>query len=395
MVTLLSPKSANPLTSIELFAGAGGLALGAAKTGLKHLAVIERDDDCFETLSRNQKSGIDFVGKWPLIHNDVRKVDFAKWQDAVDMICGGPPCQPFSIGGLHLGKNDKRDMFPAGVRAIRDARPKAFVFENVKGLARPKFANYFEYTRLQLTYPQIDRKEDEAPQEHFRRLQRIHSSKTGPAPVYQVTTHSANAANFGVPQRRQRIFIVGFRDDLAISWSFPKPSHSQTALLRSQLNGNYWERNKVPKKFRKGKILDEDYLLTGFDDGALPWVTVRDAIRDLGRPTKNHRIENHTPQLGARSYPGHTGSLLDLPAKTLKAGAHGVPGGENMVVLDNGSVRYFTVRESARLQTFPDDYVFPNSWTENMRQLGNAVPCDLAQAVVQSVIDAILSRFVK
>jgi DNA (cytosine-5)-methyltransferase 1 len=390
---LVAPQSIASPTCIELFAGAGGLAMGAAKTGLKHLAVIERDDDCFETLSKNKRDGVDLIDRWPLIHDDVRKVDFTKWQDAVDIVCGGPPCQPFSIGGLHLGKNDKRDMFPAGVVAIRDARPKAFVFENVRGIARPKFANYFEYTRLQLTYPQVGRKKDETPQEHFRRLQRIHSSKTGPAPVYQVTAHPANAADFGVPQRRQRIFIVGFRDDLGIHWNFPKPTHSQTALLRSQLTGDYWERNKVAKKLRKSKISEDDYLLTGFDDRALPWVTVRDAISDLGNPTtRKHRFENHTPQPGARIYPGHTGSLLDLPAKTLKAGAHGVPGGENMVVLDDGSVRYFTVRESARLQTFPDEFVFPNSWTENMRQLGNAVPCDLAQVVLQSVIDAIACK---
>lgn len=84
-------------------------------------------------------------------------------------------------------------------------------------------------------------------------------------------------------------------------------------------------------------------------------------------------------------YSGHTGSLLDMPAKTLKAGDHGVPGGENMMVLDDGQVRYFSVRESARLQTFPDGYVFHGSWTETMRQLGNAVPVALGRQVAASV----------
>ena len=88
-------------------------------------------------------------------------------------------------------------------------------------------------------------------------------------------------------------------------------------------------------------------------------------------------------------YPGHTGSSLDEPAKTLKAGDHGVPGGENMLRRPDGSVRYFTVRESARLQTFPDKYVFPGSWTENMRQLGNAVPVTLATSVARSVADCL------
>lgn len=85
-------------------------------------------------------------------------------------------------------------------------------------------------------------------------------------------------------------------------------------------------------------------------------------------------------------YAGHSGSKLDEPSKTIKAGAHGVPGGENMVVLDDGSVRYYTVRESARIQTFPDDYLFSASWTESMRQIGNAVPVKLARAVGDSVI---------
>ena len=96
---------------------------------------------------------------------------------------------------------------------------------------------------------------------------------------------------------------------------------------------------------------------------------------------------NHRLQSGAKSYVGHTGSPLDLPAKTLKAGDHGVPGGENMLVNPDGSVRYFTVRESARLQTFPDGFYFHGSWTETMRQLGNAVPVLLARTVAASVAE--------
>jgi DNA (cytosine-5)-methyltransferase 1 len=94
---------------------------------------------------------------------------------------------------------------------------------------------------------------------------------------------------------------------------------------------------------------------------------------------------NHVFQSGAKTYQGHTGSPFDEPAKTLKAGAHGVPGGENMVVFPNGEARYFTVRESARLQTFPDDFIFLGSWTESMRQLGNAVPVTLAETVARNL----------
>jgi DNA (cytosine-5)-methyltransferase 1 len=114
---------------------------------------------------------------------------------------------------------------------------------------------------------------------------------------------------------------------------------------------------------------------------------VRDALHDLPDPVNGPfvGIHNHRFQGGARVYPGHTGSALDLPSKTLKAGDHGVPGGENMMVMDNGNVRYFTVRESARLQTFPDSFVFHGSWSEAMRQIGNAVPVRLAQIVAASV----------
>ena len=116
---------------------------------------------------------------------------------------------------------------------------------------------------------------------------------------------------------------------------------------------------------------------------------MRDAIAGLPNPQSRAASDysDHRFQAGARVYPGHTGSPLDLPAKTLKAGDHGVPGGENMLVNTDGSVRYFTIRESARVQTFPDGFVFHGSWTETMRQLGNAVPVALGHLVARSVAE--------
>jgi DNA (cytosine-5)-methyltransferase 1 len=143
-------------------------------------------------------------------------------------------------------------------------------------------------------------------------------------------------------------------------------------------------RPTVPGKF-EARIRKLASGAASFDEK--PWRTVRDALVDMPDPRSQDArgFLNHIFQGGAKVYPGHTGSPLDLPAKTLKAGDHGVPGGENMMVLENGSVRYFSVRESARLQTFPDGYVFHGSWTETMRQLGNAVPVALGRQVVASV----------
>ena len=120
-----------------------------------------------------------------------------------------------------------------------------------------------------------------------------------------------------------------------------------------------------------------------------PWVTVRQAISDLPEPNSANAIPNHEFRAGAKSYPGHTGSPIDEPSKTLKAGAHGVPGGENMIRFNDNSLRYFTAREAARIQTFPDDYFITGSWSETMRQLGNAVPVTLSKAVSKNVAKAL------
>jgi DNA (cytosine-5)-methyltransferase 1 len=372
---------------IELFAGAGGLGMGVTRAGFKTEAVIEIDRDCCATLRENKRHPL--IRSWKLLDSDVRLIDFRQYEGVVDFVSGGPPCQPFSLGGKHKAFRDVRDMWPEAVRAIRETRPRAFLFENVKGLTRQAFANYYEYIFLQLSYPELACKKGEGWPEHLARLEQHHTSKrAGRGLSYRVVRRVLNAANYGVPQRRERVFFVGFRADLGLEWHFPDETHSLDALAWEKvITGEYWERHKVPKRERIVSERTKALAYRSSQPILLPWRTTRDAIADLPNPTSSSaaRVLNHRLQLGARSYPGHTGSALDEPAKTLKAGVHGVPGGENMIALPNGSVRYLTVRESARLQTFPDDYKFHGSWTETMRQLGNAVPVALAQTVATSI----------
>lgn len=378
------------MKSIELFAGAGGLGIGLHQAGFHPALVVERDRYCCDTIRENKARGIDVVSDWPVIEGDVREVSFADLEGKVDLVSGGPPCQPFSLGGRHRAHADTRDMFPEGIRAVREARPRAFVFENVKGLTRASFRNYFEYVRLQLEHPEVEAQADEDWSEHLARLERHHTTGSRDGLNYHVVTRLLNAANHGVPQRRERVVFVGFRDDLGIEWSFPEGTHSMDALLWDLAKGDYWDRHYVPLRNRTmSPALRKRVERMEVKPSALPWRTVRDAIADLPdpelAPTEAATYLNHRFQAGARPYPGHTGSPLDEPAKTLKAGVHGVPGGENMLLRPDGSVRYFSVRESARLQTFPDEYLFHGSWTETMRQLGNAVPVKLARAVGMDV----------
>jgi DNA (cytosine-5)-methyltransferase 1 len=382
------------MRAIELFAGGGGLALGVAAAGFTHEAVLEWNRDCCDTIRENQLRGVDPVAGWTLHEGDVRAFDFSRVRGEIDLLAGGPPCQPFSLGGKHGGLADRRNMFPAVAEAARILRPRAILIENVKGILRPSFHSTFEYILLLLRYPDLSRKIDENWKDHHTRLQTYHEKGKRHGLYYNLDFRCLNATDFGVPQRRERVFIVGFRGDLEMDWSFPTPTHSLDSLLRSKwVTGEYWDRHKIATRNRpdpRPRFASRLERIRAwlYAPSDCPWITVRDAISDLPDPrARDHssRIPNHWLNPGARVYAGHTGSPLDEPAKVLKAGAHGVPGGENMLAYPCGEVRYFTVRECARLQTFPDNYVFMGSWTESMRQLGNAVPVLLAKVVAQGV----------
>jgi len=380
------------MNSIELFTGAGGLAMGTARAGFDHRAVIEWNKAACDTLRENA-GRVSFMHHWDIRQTDVRKVDFRGFAGTVDLIAAGAPCQPFSLGGKHRAFNDDRNMFPEVFRAAREAHPRAIIVENVKGLLRTSFRPYFDYILAALADPDLKALPGESWEDHHIRLNAT-ANRAAPGRVrYRVRYKLLNAANFGLPQRRERVFIVATRADLGLEWPGLEPTHSEDALLFDQwVSGDYWKEHgiappELPARLQ-GRI--ERLARQGRPRGVERWRTVRDALRGLPEPVdyvEHPSILNHVGNPGARTYPGHTGSPLDEPAKTLKAGDHGVPGGENMLRRLDGSVRYFTVREAARLQGFPDTYRFSGPWTECLRQLGNAVPVDLAEAVAGSVRD--------
>jgi DNA (cytosine-5)-methyltransferase 1 len=391
------------LNAVEIFSGCGGLALGTSQAGFEHLAVVEIDPYACETIRENQRREHPLIKRWPLHEIDVRKFDYSNLPRDIDLLCAGLPCQPFSVGGKAKGHRDSRDMFAEVVRAARELRPKAILIENVKGLVRSTFKTYFEYLLLAIASPGLARTDHQGWTKHFEELRQREDDGTSDDLKYDLHVHAVNAADFGVPQWRDRVLIVAFRSDLRVNWTAPKPTHGIDQLLWSQwCSGDYWTRHGVPRR-RPGRMsrrfaqrLAVVSEMEGLDCSRKPWRTIRDAIWDLPEPVRTTQdgTRNHRLRSGARPYEGHQGSFIDEPAKTLKAGAHGVPGGENSVALSRGRIRYFTIRECARLQTFPDDFVLAGAWTRAMRQVGNAVPVLLGRTIAESIRDH-LSRLQK
>ena len=182
------------MKSLEIFSGAGGLAKGLELAGFQHSAFVEFNKHACASLYENFEAEKVYFG-------DIKNFDFNAI-GAVDVVAGGPPCQPFSLGGKHKADQDSRDMFPYAIRAIEQLTPKAFVFENVKGLLRASFADYFEYIILRLTYPGFAAKPNADWKEHLSDLRSI-GQLSYAGTKYNVTFKLINAANYGVPQTRE------------------------------------------------------------------------------------------------------------------------------------------------------------------------------------------------
>ncbi len=386
--------ASNVGASIELFAGGGGLALGVHEAGFRHLLVNELNQHACNTLRANVANDLDTEPgdeRWPLLAGDVAAIDWTPFAGRVDLLAGGAPCQPFSLGGRHRGDQDRRNLFPEVFRALRELRPRAFLLENVRGLLRESFRPYFEYILDQLSEPYRSPRPQETWERHKARLERLKPRSVGSeSDRYVVHFRLVNAADYGLPQNRYRVLIIGFREDLGVEWEWPAPSHSRDALLRAQIDGSYWEEHRISPQVIPSLSESKRARLAQCDSTEARWRTLRDALIGLPEPVDRREhptVANHVGVPGARLYAGHTGNRLDWPAKTIKAGVHGVPGGEHVLVRSNGTHRYLTVRECARLQGFPDSYGFAGSRSEAMRQIGNAVPVPLGRLMATQIAD--------
>lgn len=372
---------------LELFAGAGGLSIGLAEAGLPPDLLIELDGHCFETLLHNASQGQPFIAGKPY-QADVARIDWGTFLNVpVRLLSGGPPCQPFSLAGKHMADRDDRNEFPSMLRAIRSLRPAAVLIENVYGLARRSFRPYLSYIIRQITFPSVSPLDEEFWFNHDRRI--MQHEAAGGEPEYQVCWGLLNAADYGVPQARSRVFIVATKSPLP-KLDLPVPTHSREALIRDQESGVYWDRHSIERKVtfvhpKSSPGCRSDLLIE-----RKPWVTVRDALATLPDPGELVSLDiNHQLIPGARLYRGHRGSSRDWVAKAIKAGVHGVPGGENILFLDDGSFRYLTLREIARLQGFPDRFLFKGPRSRIIRQIGNAVPCGLGTIMGQQLFPAL------
>lgn len=410
-------------TGVELFAGAGGLAMAVHGAGFRPLLFNEFAPRACQTLEANgakprgDEERIPEPGEpWPLVAGDIQDLDMSYLLGRVDVLAGGPPCQPFSLGGIAKGDEDKRNMFPQMFKAMRQIRPKAVICENVVGLLRPSFKPYLDYILREMEMPFELRDPKITWQKHDQALiEASHRTASDPSERYKVVMTRVNAADYGVPQIRHRIIIVAFREDLGVDIDQFKedvlPRYSEEALFRSMLDESYWKRHHdVPPDVRARAMARIHKDVPLIPDGSKPWHTFRDAIAGIGEnegkplpkipwnrlDRREYRTDGFTGHIGwpgARIYKGHTPNELDRPAKTVKAGVHGVPGGESVMLTDEletpgGSIykhRYMTVRETARVMTFPDEWKLEGPRGEKMRQLGNAVPVKLGAVFADAV----------
>jgi DNA (cytosine-5)-methyltransferase 1 len=311
------------LNSIELCAGAGGQALGLEAAGFEHLALVDIDPHCCNTLRANRPF-------WNVVEDDLRVFkDRARQYEGIDLLAAGLPCPPFSVAGKQLGDKDERNLFSDALDIIDAVCPRAVMIENVRGFLDPVFHGYRESLK--------------------RRLDEL---------GYWSDCRLFNASHFGVPQLRPRVVVVAIRHALADRFEWPEPEAGHPGTV--------------------GEVLFDMMAARGWR-GARTWSRRANEIA----PTIVGGSKKHGgPDLG--------------PTRARKAwaalGVNGLSIADAAPDADFVGMPRLTVPMVARLQGFPDDWVFTGRKTHAYRQVGNAFPPPVAKAVADRLVEALTFR---
>lgn len=324
------------LVCIDLFSGAGGLTLGLQRAGWECALALEIVKDACATYKKN-------FPHTSVIEEDIKKFSFSDFRGKISLVSGGPPCQPFSVAGYQKANKDARDMIPEFIRVVQEVEPEAFLMENVPGLLSAKHREYYNNIKKRLT-------------------------DLG----YDLVDEILNAADFGVPQYRRRLFLIGTR---GFKFTFPKPTHgaglkSYISIKKAFQNLPKCEPNNAKITYAKSPILRPS-----------PWAGM--IVNGGGRPIN---LDAPAPTIPA-SAGGNRTHIVDEEGVLLRYHSYLMKGGSPL----NGivkNVRRLTIRESARLQSFPDEFEFVGKKSSLYRQVGNAVPPVLAEAVGKALYEA-------
>ena len=327
----LSKKNKNIVTAIELFAGAGGLALGLEKSGINTLEFVENNKFCCETLRKNRPN-------WNVVNDDITNISFNKYKGMIDIVTGGFPCQSFSYAGKKLGFEDTRGtLFYEFARCITEVQPLVFMAENVRGLKS---------------------------HDNGRTLDTIINVLSGLG--YKIECEVLNAVYFGVGQKRERLVIMGTKE--GINFQFPKPGKTMTVLREALKDCPISEGQTYSEK--KRAVLD--MVPPGGS-----WVNLPENVQ------KEYMGKSFYSSGGRRGMARRIS--WDEPCLTLTCS----PAQKQTERCHPDETRPFTVREYARIQSFPDDWEFSGGIGEKYKQIGNAVPVKFAEKLGEQLVKAI------
>ena len=324
---------------LELFAGAGGLAVGLEQAGLKCVALNEIDRYAVETLRRNRPH-------WNILEDDIRNISFSSLTNHIDVVTGGFPCQAFSYAGKRFGFQDARGtLFYEFARIVKETQPKICIGENVKGLQ-----NHDGGRTLKSMISILD--------EIGYRV---------------IDPRVLKAIYYNVPQKRERLILVGIRKDIDVDFIYPNPNKRIYNLCDALKKGDLFDHD-VPVSLGTKYPLSKKRILDLVPPGGY-W-------RDLPLDIQKEYMQKSFFLSG-----GKTGMARrirwDEPSLTLTCS----PAQKQTERCHPDETRPFTVREYARIQTFPDDWQFAGSVSSQYKQIGNAVPVNLAKAIGKSIVE--------